>query len=144
MMARLLEGPRTDLILIPCKSAGLGWGTVEAILRHRPIKHRIDEATLNLAFKDYGKLTAETAERTLRFWQLHNKRARYSTTKPALIEYGGYKRSCTLHDLSTTGAALEVCDRATPAYFTCAGDDLLEPIASSKSVYKPLATAGVI
>jgi Uncharacterised protein conserved in bacteria (DUF2336) len=73
MMARLLEGLRTDLILIPCKSAGLGWTTVEAILCHRPIKHRIDEATLKLALKDYGKLSAETAERTLRFWQLHNQ-----------------------------------------------------------------------
>jgi uncharacterized protein (DUF2336 family) len=73
MMARLLEGPRTDLILIPCKSGGLGWATVEAILCHRPVKHRIDEATLKLASKDYGKLSAETAERTLRFWQLHNK-----------------------------------------------------------------------
>jgi hypothetical protein len=73
MMARLLEGPRTDLILIPCKSAGLGWATVDAILCHRPVKRRIDEATLKLALKDYSKLSAETAERTLRFWQLHNK-----------------------------------------------------------------------
>jgi hypothetical protein len=73
MMARLLEGLRTDLILIPCKSAGLVWATVETILCHRPVKHRIDEATLKLALKDYGKLSAETAERTVRFWQLHNK-----------------------------------------------------------------------
>jgi hypothetical protein len=73
MMARLLEGLRADLILIPCKSAGLGWATVEAILCHRPVKHRIDEATLKLALKDYGKLSAETAERALRFWQLHDK-----------------------------------------------------------------------
>jgi hypothetical protein len=35
MMARLLEGPRSDLILIP--------------------------------------LSAETAQRTLRFWRVHNK-----------------------------------------------------------------------
>jgi hypothetical protein len=73
MMARLLEGLRTDLILIPCKSAGLEWATVEAILHHRPVKHRIDEVTLKTALKDYGKLSAQTAERTLRFWQLHNK-----------------------------------------------------------------------
>ena len=73
MMARLLEGHRTDLILIPCKSAGLGWTTVKTILSHRPVKHRIAEATLTTAMKDYGKLTAQTAERTLRFWQLHNK-----------------------------------------------------------------------
>ena len=73
MMARLLEGLRTDLILIPCKSAGLSWATVEAILCNRPVKHRIDGATLKLALKDYGKLSAGTAERAVRFWQLHNK-----------------------------------------------------------------------
>jgi hypothetical protein len=73
MMARLLEGPRADLILIPCKSAGLSPAAVEAILCNRPVKHRIDEATLALAMKDYGKLTVETAERTVRFWQLHDK-----------------------------------------------------------------------
>lgn len=73
MMARLLEGVRADLILIPCKSAKLGWTAVETILCHRPVEHRIDEATLKLASKDYSKLSAETAERTVRFWQLHNK-----------------------------------------------------------------------
>ena len=73
MMARLLEGPRTDLILIPCKSAGLGWAAVEAILSNRPVTHRISEATLAAAIKDYGKLTVQTAERALRFWQLHGK-----------------------------------------------------------------------
>ena len=46
---------------------------MEAILCNRPINRRIDEATLKLAMKDYGKLTAETAERTVRFWQLHDK-----------------------------------------------------------------------
>jgi Uncharacterised protein conserved in bacteria (DUF2336) len=73
MMARLLEGPRSDLILIPCKSAGLNPATVEAILFNRPVRHRIDDATLKIAMKDYAKLTAETAERTVRFWQLHDK-----------------------------------------------------------------------
>jgi len=73
MMARLLEGLRADLILIPCKAAGLNWTTVEAILCHRPIKRRIDDATLKLAMRDYGKLSPETAERTLRFWLLHSR-----------------------------------------------------------------------
>jgi hypothetical protein len=72
-MARVLEGLRADLVLIPCKSAGLNWPTVETILCHRPIRRRIDGATLDLARKDYEKLSAETAERTLRFWQLHDK-----------------------------------------------------------------------
>jgi integrase len=73
MMARLLEGHRADLILIPCKSAGLGWAAVERILCDRAVKHRIDEVTLKQALKDYAKLSAETADRTLRFWQLHEK-----------------------------------------------------------------------
>jgi len=73
LMAKVLAGPRADLVLIPCKSAGLGWPTVEKILHHRPLKHRIDEATLRVAHSDYGKLSVETAQRTVRFWQLHKK-----------------------------------------------------------------------
>ena len=73
MMARLLEGPRSDLILIPCKSGGLSWVTVESILCNRPSKQKIAEATLRVAAKDYGKLSLETAQRTLRFWQVHDK-----------------------------------------------------------------------
>jgi uncharacterized protein (DUF2336 family) len=73
MMTKVLEGPRADLVLIPCKSAKLAWSTVETILQNRPFKHRIDQATLKLALVDYVKLSVETAERTLRFWQLHNK-----------------------------------------------------------------------
>src|SRR5665213_1532282 len=73
LMARLLEGLRSDLVLIPCKSAGLSPATVELILRNRPVKHRIAEETLKIALRDYGKLSAETAERTVRFWQRHDK-----------------------------------------------------------------------
>lgn len=73
LMARVLEGPRADLVLIPCKSASLSWTTVEKVLRNRPAKHRIDDATLKLACADFGRLSAATAERTLRFWQLHDK-----------------------------------------------------------------------
>jgi hypothetical protein len=73
MMARLLEGPRSDLILIPCKSAGLSWMTVECILCNRRSEQTIGEATLRVAAKDYAKLSLETAQRTLRFWMVHDK-----------------------------------------------------------------------
>ena len=73
MMARLMEGLRSDLILIPCKSGGLSWPAVESILRNRPLNQPISEQTLKLALKDYGKLSRETAQRTVRFWQVHNK-----------------------------------------------------------------------
>jgi len=73
MMAQLLEGPRSDLILIPCKAAGLSWLAVERILCNRPAKQKIGEETLKVAERDYRKLTLATSQRTLRFWQVHNK-----------------------------------------------------------------------
>ena len=73
MIARLLEGPRADLILIPCRSGRLNWPTVEAILRNRPVPYPIDDQTLEVAQRDYRKLSMETAQRTIRFWQLHNR-----------------------------------------------------------------------
>jgi uncharacterized protein (DUF2336 family) len=73
MVARVLEGPRADLVLIPCRSAGLGWPAVEKVLKFRPVKHRIDDETLKLAGRDYARLSLDTAQRTLRFWMVHNK-----------------------------------------------------------------------
>jgi uncharacterized protein (DUF2336 family) len=73
MMARLLAGHRSDLILIPCRSARLNWPTVETILRNRPAPTPIDEQTLAVAQRDYRRLSIETAQRTVRFWQLHNR-----------------------------------------------------------------------
>jgi uncharacterized protein (DUF2336 family) len=73
MTARLMEGTRADLILIPCRSGRLNWPTVESILRNRPGVPSIDERTLEIAERDYRKLSMETAQRTVRFWQLHNR-----------------------------------------------------------------------
>jgi uncharacterized protein (DUF2336 family) len=73
MTARLMEGARADLLLIPCRSGRLNWPTVESILRNRPGGRPIDEKTLQVAERDYRKLSMETAQRTVRFWQLHNR-----------------------------------------------------------------------
>jgi uncharacterized protein (DUF2336 family) len=73
MMAKVVEGPRHDLVLIPCRSAGLTWLAVESILHNRPVKLPIDAETLRIASRDYGKLSADTAQRTLRFWQVHDR-----------------------------------------------------------------------
>ena len=73
LMARVLEGSRADLVLIPCKSVGLDWLVVETILRHRPVAQPIGERSLWQANVDYGRLSRETAQRTVRFWQLHNR-----------------------------------------------------------------------
>jgi len=73
LMARVVEGTRADLLLIPCKSVGLDWMVVESILRHRPVLPKIDDRTIWQAHRDYGRLSVETAQRTVRFWQLHNR-----------------------------------------------------------------------
>ncbi|MDI1266828.1 MAG: DUF2336 domain-containing protein [bacterium] len=73
MTARLMEGPRADLLLIPCRSARLNWPTVESILRNRPQIRPIDDQTLEVAQRDFRRLSMETAQRTVRFWQLHNR-----------------------------------------------------------------------
>jgi uncharacterized protein (DUF2336 family) len=73
MMARLMEGPRADLLLIPCRSARLNWPTVESILRNRPVMPSVNEQTMEIAERDFRRLSMETAQRTVRFWQLHNR-----------------------------------------------------------------------
>jgi uncharacterized protein (DUF2336 family) len=73
LMARVVEGTRADLLLIPCKSVGLDWMVVESILRHRPVLPKVDDRTIWQAHRDYGRLSVETAQRTVRFWQLHNR-----------------------------------------------------------------------
>jgi hypothetical protein len=44
---------------------------VEAVLRTRQQQKPVSEQVMELAKKDYGKLSAETAQKTLRFLQIH-------------------------------------------------------------------------
>ncbi|CAM5476776.1 hypothetical protein AFEL58S_03225 [Afipia felis] len=67
---KVIDGPRADLVLIPCKSARLNWPAARAILAHRQVKPKIDERTLEVAARDYDRLSPDTADRTLRFWQV--------------------------------------------------------------------------
>jgi uncharacterized protein (DUF2336 family) len=73
MMAKVLAGTRHDLVLIPCKAAGLSWTTAETILTKRPTVQPLNPPTLMAAAQDYRRLSVETAQRTLRFWLLHDK-----------------------------------------------------------------------
>lgn len=73
LIAKVLEGIRTDLILIPCRAAALNWNTVSAILSGRPGGQIVTDTVLAIARRDFGKLSMLTAQRTLRFWQLHHK-----------------------------------------------------------------------
>jgi uncharacterized protein (DUF2336 family) len=78
VIASLMQGPRSNGLLIPCKAAGLAWPTVSAILSNRFAHHTISEADLAYAKRDFIKLSQASAQRVLRFWQV-----RTTTTKVA-------------------------------------------------------------
>ena len=70
-VAHLLKGQRNDAVLFPCKAAGLIWPTVEFILRDRLIGQTAIEEIVGIARRDYAKLTEATAQRMLRFMNVH-------------------------------------------------------------------------
>lgn len=65
---RLITCERPDPVLILGRAAGFGWPTVKAIITARP-----DGATqqfLDAALENFERLTAPTAQRVVRFWQV--------------------------------------------------------------------------
>ena len=70
VIADILNGVRNDAVLVPCKAGGLGWPAVEAILQNRQREHPPSPQILELAQKDYQRLSLETAQKTLRFLQV--------------------------------------------------------------------------
>ena len=67
---RLMSGDRPDPVLILCKAANLSWPTVKAIILARPDTGGTSTQGLDAAFDNYGRLSASTAQRVARFWQL--------------------------------------------------------------------------
>ena len=67
---RLMEGERSDPILILCKSAGWGWPTTRAIIAARPARGYKSPEGLDAACADFERLTDATAARVIRFWQM--------------------------------------------------------------------------
>jgi uncharacterized protein (DUF2336 family) len=70
---RLMTGERPDPILILCKSAGWGWPTARAIITARPGRSANSSQELDAAFAKFEHLTAATAARVIRFWQMRPK-----------------------------------------------------------------------
>jgi uncharacterized protein (DUF2336 family) len=68
----LMQSLRDDGVLVPCKVAGLGWGTVKAVLDSRFATGRMAPHELAKARGQYAKLTTENARRLLRFWQVRS------------------------------------------------------------------------
>jgi uncharacterized protein (DUF2336 family) len=67
---RLMDGDRPDPVLILCKAAGLSWPTVKAIIKVRPDRAGTSTQGLEASFANYGRLSASTAQRVVRFWQV--------------------------------------------------------------------------
>lgn len=66
---RLMSGERADPVLILARSAGFGWPTVREVIGARP-GARPSAQTLDAAFENFERLTAATAQRVVRFWQV--------------------------------------------------------------------------
>ena len=72
LVASLMKS-RNHGLLVPCKAAGLKWPTVNAILCNRFSHHTMSEIDLLQAKEDYSRLSQSSAQRVLRFWQVHTK-----------------------------------------------------------------------
>jgi uncharacterized protein (DUF2336 family) len=66
---RLMSGERPDPVLILARSAGFGWETVRVIMSARPGAKPTSQ-TLESAKENFDRLTAATAQRVVRFWQV--------------------------------------------------------------------------
>lgn len=66
---RLMNGDRADPVLILARAVGFGWPTVRAVLRARP-GPKPSPQSLDVAHENFERLTATTAQRVVRFWQV--------------------------------------------------------------------------
>jgi len=66
---RLMNGERADPVLILARAAGFGWPTVKAVMNARP-SGKPSAQVLDSAFENFERLTAATAQRVVRFWQV--------------------------------------------------------------------------
>jgi uncharacterized protein (DUF2336 family) len=68
----LMQSLRDDGVLVPCKAAELGWGTVSAVLESRFASGSMRPQELAKAQRQYAAMTTENARRLLRFWQVRS------------------------------------------------------------------------
>jgi uncharacterized protein (DUF2336 family) len=67
---RLMAGAQPDPVLILCKSAAMAWPTVKAVIKVHPERGNMSSQGLDTAFAHYERLSASTAQRVVRFWQV--------------------------------------------------------------------------
>lgn len=67
---RLMAGDQPDPVLILCKAAGIDWPTVKAIIIARTDGTPPSNQSIDAALANFNKLSASTAQRVVRFWQV--------------------------------------------------------------------------
>ncbi len=66
---RLMNGERADPVLILSRAAGFSWPAVKAVIAARP-GLKPSSSTIEAARENFDRLTAATALRVVRFWQV--------------------------------------------------------------------------
>ena len=66
---RLMSGERADPVMILARAANFGWATVKEIIIARP-GDKPSPQTIEAARENFARLTAATAQRVVRFWQV--------------------------------------------------------------------------
>ena len=72
---RFLDDPSDDPLLLLCKAVDLDWNTTLAVLGAKLGTTEVHEARADDASKKYRKLSTNSAQRVLRFWQAREKLA---------------------------------------------------------------------
>ena len=67
---RLMGGDRYDPVLILARSADFSWNTTRSIITARPGAKGTSTQAIEAAKENYERLSAATAQRVVRFWQL--------------------------------------------------------------------------
>ena len=70
---RLLHAPSVYGTMVLCRAIGLDWPKAQAVIRGRPGVWQSRAADLEEAQQEYLKLSAFSAQRLLRFWQVRQK-----------------------------------------------------------------------
>jgi uncharacterized protein (DUF2336 family) len=67
---RLMAGERYDPVLILGRSVEFGWDTVRAVISAKPDGRGTSPQAVEAAKENFDRLTAATAQRVVRFWQV--------------------------------------------------------------------------
>lgn len=75
----LMKSVRFEGLLVPCRAARLRWPAVRAVLECR-VMPALSKEALAQAEAEYGKLTAQSAQRLLRFWKVREASGRAASS----------------------------------------------------------------